>query len=520
MRSARSSGVLLAFVLCTPGVALGLQHQLDVELVVDGLVAPLDLTFAPDGSGRRFVVDQTGLILTLTPDGDVLSTPFLDITDRVVLQSAFDERGLLGLAFHPRVGENGKLYVHYSAEREGDNICVDQDGNVPATPEGCPFQHTRRISEFTVATDDPNRVDPRTERIIVSIQWPGRKHNGGGLAFGPDGTLFVGLGDGGWVHGPNGDDSAFNVDPDLFFGDLISQDLTQLYGKILRIDVDGGEPYAIPPNNPFVGNDGIPDEIFAWGFRNPFRISFDRASFDSNGADDRQRDDDDGELEMFVSATAETFFEATYRVTGPGNFGWGRKEGTHCFVRSNAFAPPEVAGCSAAAACPTGPQDATCGDDGHCTCSDIGPLGEPLRDPVIAYLNFAVEDPASQLEGSGFGRASVGGHVYRGTQIPWLVGQFVQGDFAVNSLDGQILVAAPRDGGLWNLERAFTFDAADPALAGFMKAVGQDAEGELYAVTGNSTPSGLRGRVWKIVAATGGRHADLGGDGDVGNSDR
>jgi glucose/arabinose dehydrogenase len=444
------------------GAATGAGPQLDVELVADGLVAPLSLTFAPDGSGRRFIVDQTGLVLILTPEGRVLPIPFLDITDRVVLQSAFDERGLLELAFHPRFASNGKLYVQYSAQRDGENICVNEEGLVPEDPAGCPLQYTRRVSEFVVSSTDPDRVDPATERVVFNIQWPGRKHNGGGLAFGPDGMLYIGLGDGGFIHGPSGADDPFNVDPDLLFGDLLAQDLTSLYGKILRIDADSGDPYGIPPDNPFVGSDGIPDEIFAWGFRNPFRLSFDR----------------EGDRAMYVSAPADTLFEATYRVTQPGNFGWAIKEGTHCIDRTSAFEPPE-------------------------TCTTVGSLGEPIQDPIIEYLNFAVEDPRSQFPGEGFGRASLGGHIYRGTAIKWLRGRFVQGDFALNLLDGQILVAKPMPRGeLWRLRRAFVFDPSDSVRSGFMKSIGQDADGELYAVTGNFTPSGLEGRIWKIIDAS------------------
>ena len=442
--------------------ALGAGSRLDVELVADGLVAPVNLTFAPDGSGRRFIVDQTGLVLILTRGGRLLPRPFLDITDRVVIQSEFDERGLLDLVFHPRFGSNGKFYVQYSAQRQGENICVDENGVVPENPEGCPLQYTRRVAEFRVSPTDRNWVDPATERTLFETQWPGRKHNGGGLAFGPDRMLYIGLGDAGFVHGPSGADDPFNVDPDLLFGDLLAQDLTLLYGKILRIDVDRGDPYGIPSDNPFVGADGIPDEIFAWGFRNPYRISFDRG----------------GDRAMYVSAPAETLFEATYKVTGPGNYGWARKEGTHCFERTTAFAPPA-------------------------TCAGVGPLGEPIHDPIIEYLNFAVDDPRSQFPGDGFGRASVGGHIYRGEAIKWLRGRFVQGDFALNLLDGQILEAKRRPSGhLWKLRRAFVFDPSDPVRSGFMKGIGVDAEGELYAITGNFTPTGLEGRIWKIVDAS------------------
>ena len=123
--------------------------------------------------------------------------------------------------------------------------------------------------------------------------------------------LYIGLGDAGFVHGPSGADDPFNVDPDLLFGDLVAQDLTSLYGKILRIDVDRGDPYGIPRDNPFVGADGIPDEIFAWGFRNPFRISFDR----------------EGDRAMYVSAPADTLFEATYKSHAAREHGGRSRKG-------------------------------------------------------------------------------------------------------------------------------------------------------------------------------------------------
>jgi glucose/arabinose dehydrogenase len=459
---------------------------LDVQLVADGLTSPIDLTFAPDRSGRRFIVEQNGLVQIVTPDGTLLPTPFLDIKRQVIVQSAFDERGLLALAFHPQFVTNGKFYIHYSAAREGPNICVGEDGKVPAETAGCPLQYTRVVSELRVSANDPNRADPSSERRIFTKQWPGRKHNGGGLAFGPDGMLYIGLGDGGFVHGPSGADDAFQIAPALLFGDHIAQDMSSLYGKILRIDVDRGAPYAIPPDNPWVGRDGIPAEIYAWGWRNPFRIAFDRG----------------GDRAMYVSAPAETLFEATYKVSGPGNYGWADKEGSWCLVRTSAYAPPATQACTADAQCPNGPQRSRCGPAGVCTCSGLGPRGEPMRDPIVEYLNPSVEDPRSRLAGKGYGKASVGGHIYRGKAIPWLQGQFVQGDFALDRLDGQILVArdaAP--GKLWTLRRAFIFNPADATRSGFVKSIGQDADGELYAVTGNFTPTGLRGRVWKIVAA-------------------
>jgi glucose/arabinose dehydrogenase len=460
--------------------------MLDVELVADGLVSPVDVTFAPDGSGRRFIVDQTGLVLILPSQGKPLATPFLDISPRVIIQSAFDERGLLALAFHPQYASNGRLFVHYSAAREGPNICVADDGKIPADAAACPLQYTRVVSEFQISAQDPNRVDASSERIVFKMAWPGRKHNGGGLAFGPDGMLYIGLGDGGFVHGPSGADDAFKIAPALLFGDRLAQDLSTLYGKILRIDVDARQPYAIPRDNPLVGRAGVPGEIYAWGFRNPFRIAFDRA----------------GDRAMYVSAPAETLFEATYKVDAPGNYGWADKEGTYCLVRTSAYAPPATQICTIDAQCPSGPQASSCSGQGVCTCSGMGADGERIREPIVEYLNASVDDARSRLSGVGFGKASVGGHIYRGRKIEWLRGQFVQGDFALNRLDGQILVAQEGPPGrLWPLRRAFMFTPGDAVKSGFLKSIGQDADGELYAVTGLFTPTGLRGRVWKIIDA-------------------
>ena len=351
------------------------------------LVAPVDLTFSPDRSDCRFIVDQTGLVLILTPEGPDRPRSWTSPTGW-----SFSRRSTsavcLALAFHPRFARNGKLYVQYSAAQEGPNICVGEDGRVPGDPGGCPLQYTRRVSEFRVLATDPNRVDPSTERVVFKMQSPAGSTTGVDSRSVRTGCCISGWEYGGFVHGPSGADDPFNVDPELLFGDLVAQDLTSLYGKILRIDVDRGDRYGIPPDNPFVGRDGFPPEIYAWGFRNPFRISFDR----------------EGDRAMYVSAPADTLFEATYKVTGPGNHGWAVKEGTHCIVRTSAFAPPETLTCSSDAQCPSGPQVSMCGRKGVCTCPRVGPLGERIRSPVIEYLNFAGEDP-----GHGFlARGSVG----------------------------------------------------------------------------------------------------------------
>jgi glucose/arabinose dehydrogenase len=240
--------------------------QLRAELLVEGLTAPIDLVSPDDGTRRRFLVDQSGLVQLLAADGQVVEPPFLDLRDRMVqLIEGFDERGLLGVAFHPRYAENGRFFVSYSAPLG------------PDAPKG--WNYTRRISEFTVSAGDPDVADPKSERVLLEQDWPSRKHNGGGLAFGPDHLLYIGLGDAGGIHGVGPDVlfEAFDVPRHLGDWDRLAQDTSSLYGKILRIDVDRGYPgYGIPPLNPFVGIEGR-DEIYGWGFRNPFRFSFDGA---------------------------------------------------------------------------------------------------------------------------------------------------------------------------------------------------------------------------------------------------
>lgn len=261
------------------GVALAL------EPLVRGLAAPLFATGAGDGSGRLFVVEQPGRIRVVR-DGRLLETPFLDISDRV---RSGGEQGLLGLAFHPGFGTgDDRFYVDYTG----------LDGNTV-------------ISEFRSV--GPERADPATERIILRIDQPFPNHNGGMLAFGPDGRLYVGTGDGGSAGDPfdNG------------------QRLDTLLGKLLRIDPepDGPAPYRVPGDNPFVGSPGGRSEIWALGLRNPWRFSFDRLT---------------GQL--WIADVGQDRYEEIDRAPeelGRGaNYGWARMEGRHCY--------PSGEGCASA----------------------------------------------------------------------------------------------------------------------------------------------------------------------------
>ncbi len=440
--------------------------EIRLELVAEGFNAPVFLVAPPDGSGRRVVGDQIGIAYVLDADGRRLDAPFLDLRDRLTpLLEAFDERGLLALAFHPAFARNGLLYVTYGARRRADS---------PFTGETA---YTWRLSEFRVSPEDPNRADVASERVLLEIDWVNRKHNGGGLAFGPDGFLYVGVGDGGGVHGvpdvyvaPELDekDAAYRHAkeikedpyrlPERFHHyDRYAQDTGRLQGKILRLDVDRGHPgYAIPPTNVFHGKAQGRDEIYAWGFRNPFRLAFDRA----------------GNGDLFVNGVAESLWETIYLVDRAGNYGWAVREGTHCFDRTRAFDPPTE-------------------------CPRTDALGERMRDPVIEYPNWSVMRPWSKVEATPLGTANVGGFVYRGRALPGLYGKLVFGDFsaAIEKPSGQVFVATPPADwrALWPFEPLVRIDQR-------LHSLGEDADGELYLLTtAQGIPVGSSGKVWKLV---------------------
>ena len=237
-----------------------------------GLNTPVYLTHAGDGSGRLFVVGQEGTIRIIR-DGRLLPRPFLDIRRRVI---AGGELGLLSVAFHPQYARNGRFYVNYTAD----------SGNLRTV-----------IAEYRVSAEDPNVADT-SERVLLEISQPFRNHNGGLNLFGPDGMLYIGMGDGG-----SGGDPLNN-----------GQRLDTLLGKFLRIDVDGGSPYRVPPDNPFVDRPGARPEIWAYGQRNPWRFSFDRAT---------------GRL--FLADVGQNRWEEIDLIEKGGNYGWRLMEGAHCF---------------------------------------------------------------------------------------------------------------------------------------------------------------------------------------------
>jgi glucose/arabinose dehydrogenase len=327
----RRSNTLLLLAVLTATLTLSAAAD---EIAFDRVATvarPVAITHA--GDTRLFITQQNGRIAVF--DGtSVLAQPFLDITPLV---SCCGERGLLSAAFHPRYRENGFFYVDYT-DASGATV----------------------IARYSVSSD-PNRADPNSAVILLTIPQPFSNHNGGQLQFGPDGYLYIGMGDGGSAGDP---------------GDR-AQNLGELLGKLLRIDVDHGSPYAIPPSNPFVSRAGARGEIWAYGLRNPWRFSFDRVTGDLWIADVGQ------------GAWEEIDFQT---ATSPGgeNYGWRRMEGNHCFNPAS-----------------------------NC---DSGSLVKPI----------------AEYSHAGGACSVTGGYVYRGTRAPRLSGAYLYGDYCSGTIWGTV----------------------------------------------------------------------------------
>lgn len=429
------------------------NDTIGVELVASGLTAPVAMAVPQDGSGRLFIVDQIGLIRVIDAAGNLLATPFLDIRDRMVAVGidfggglVYDERGLLGLAFHPSYAENGRFFVFYTAPKGPDQ------------PDF--FDSETHVSEFHVSAADPNVADPASERILLVQGKPQFNHNGGQLAFGPDGYLYIATGDGGgaddnWAGHTGGSGTGQNDQhPTDALGN--AQDKTNLMGKILRINVDGQEPYEIPADNPFVNEPEARAEIWAYGLRNPWRFSFD------TGADHR----------LFCGDAGQNLFEEIDIIERGGNYGWNIKEGLHCFDQANPGSP--------------GTQ-----------CADTGAGGEPLVDPILEY-------PHAGAGGRAAATAAVGGYVYRGTGIPGLAGSYIFGDFSTGFLqtDGTIFAADEALDGTWTMRELAVDGMPDYRIGEAILAFGQDLDGEVYVLTSDSIgPVGATGKIYRIIAA-------------------
>ena len=368
-----------------------------LEQVASGLTQPVAVAHAGDGSGRLFIVQQTGQIRILS-GGTLLPTPFLDLS---ALVSCCGERGFLGFTFHPDYATNGFFYVDYT------NLA----GNTV-------------VARYKVSAANPNIADPNSAQTVLTQNQPFANHNGGQLAFGPDGYLYIALGDGG-----SGGDPQDN-----------GQNLGTWLGKILRVDVNGdgfpGDPnrnYAVPPDNPFVGTAGL-DEIWAYGLRNPWRITFDRLTGDLWIADVGQ------------SAWEEINFQPA--ASGGGeNYGWNVLEGMHCFE-----------------------------DEPPGTCN--------------AFLNGSSTLPVLEYNHS-FGCSVTGGYRYRGQLYPDIEGTYFYADFCSGRIWGALL----RDNGRWESQELLipgffiTTFGEDEAGELYVVQYGGAGQGALHRIVGCSSPS-------------------------------
>lgn len=259
------------------------KGQLQLQLINNDIQSPVALAVTGDGSNRLFICQKEGKVW-IVQNGKMLAQPFLDISKAMVkIDRGYDERGLLGLAFHPDFKTNRKFYVYYSA---------------PSNARGS--NHKSIVAEYHVSANNGNIANEATQRILMEIEQPEANHDGGDILFGPDGYLYISLGDGGGggdKHGTIGN----------------GQNLGTLLGKILRINVNG-DPYSVPKDNPFVNNAVARPEIWAYGLRNPWRISFDKVT-----------------KQLYAGDVGQNKYEEVDIIKKGGNYGWKIKEGLHDF---------------------------------------------------------------------------------------------------------------------------------------------------------------------------------------------
>jgi glucose/arabinose dehydrogenase len=349
---------------------------------------PVQVLFDGVDEGTMYVVEKSGRILIVSTEKSTKDKKvFLDITDRVGVTN--DEEGLLSLAFHPDYAENGELYVWYSAQNPKRGV----------------------LSRFSRGEDEIT-ADKSSERVILEVREPWGNHNGGTVLFGPDGMLYLGIGDGGAANDPHNN----------------GQNKNTLLGSIIRIDINNStpeKPYTIPPDNPLVGVSGTSDELWAWGLRNPWRMSFDRAT---------------GKL--WTGDVGQNAWEEVDIIERGGNYGWKLREGRHEFRNTGGEIPITI-------------------------------------DPVHEY-------------GRRSGGSITGGYVYRGTEIPELVGTYIFSDY----LSRKIWILRRQEGEESEYESVRIARKTPVAIASF----GETPSGEILAC-GFPNPYAPRGRIYRLSAS-------------------
>jgi glucose/arabinose dehydrogenase len=464
-----------------------------VEVVADQITSPLKAIHAPGEPNFLYVIDQPGIVWRVNladPNPATNKTVFLDVRTLITQlgvcgPNTFDERGLLGLAFHPNYQKNGKFYTYTSEQTVGAIT-------FPGSPTGVNPDHDNVVSEWQRGPLPITPASAPGRRELMRVTWPQFNHDGGDLAFGPDGNLYISMGDGGSADDSDGEpfvlaqprypqtpDCALAAPSSGHQGDGNGQKLNTPLGKILRINVDctpgmagtcnsTNRQYSIPAMNPFVSTPGAVKEIWAFGFRNPYRFSFDRG-------------------DLYVGDVGQNDIEEVDIVTGGGNYGWSCKEGTKWF---------------------------------HSNGSDVGTVdNEPRAGCEPNPLRFV--DPIAQYDTHHEGHSVIGGYVYHGNRVPALRGKYVFGEFSLlfkfpsGPHDyGRLFIinAGGSDGhvdsgqgsgdqarhGLRRVSELQVLPGSKVSLA--VLGIGQDAHGEIY-VMGNvsGVPFGNNGRVLRLT---------------------
>ena len=473
--------------------------KVSIELVADGMTAPLKGVAAPGLPGWLFVVDQPGIVWAVdlgNPDTQTNKTMFLDVRAMIVTlgvcgPGSFDERGLLGIAFHPRFHSNGLFYTYTSERRDTGVATIPTPGTNAANAD-----HHNVVREWHANNPGVPAAGAAGGRELMRVAWPQFNHDGGDLVFGPDGMLYIAMGDGGGADDADG--QPFVTAPphkevcgsEAIFGHQVNgngQKLNTPLGKILRIDVNPpftpGKQYRIPADNPFLK--GVVPEIWAYGFRNPYRFSFDRRSGD-----------------LYVGDVGQNDVEEVDIATAGGNFGWNCKEGT-AFFYINGSVP----------------------DDGF---ADESPnfrhpdTGAPILTGDCSAGRRSMIDPVAQHDTHREGHSVVGGFVYHGHAIPVLRGKYVFADFSLlfkfpfgpHDYGRLFMMNAGGAPGLRQISELMVVPGGAISLA--VLGMGQDANGEVY-VSGNisglpfpdagpdetyGTPDDIfRGRIVRIIKA-------------------